>query len=83
MHFNNLLMQYRLQLLGGTGALGTVAAYVIGAKVKPDERRHWLRCLVADGLLVLIAATASLDVFYYDRAGLAGPTSVSAYMPRP
>ena len=64
MHFNDLLMQYRLQLLGGAGAIGTLATYLIGGKVDPDERRHWLRFLVSAGLLVLGAAAASLDVFY-------------------
>jgi hypothetical protein len=45
----------------------TLASYLIGGKVTEDERRHWLRFLVAFGLTVLIAAAASLDVFYYDR----------------
>jgi hypothetical protein len=67
MHFNNLLMQFRLQLLGGAGLLGTMASYLIGGKVSNVKQRHWLRFLVSLGLLVLVAAAASLDIFYYDR----------------
>lgn len=67
MHFNDLLMQYRLQLLGGAGAVGTVASYLIGGRVEDQLRRNWLRFLVSAGMLVLLAAAASLDVWYYDR----------------
>lgn len=67
MHFNNLLMQYRLQLLGGAGAVGTIASYLIGGKVEDVEQRHWLRYLVSGGMFVLLCALASLDIFYYDR----------------
>ena len=67
MHFNNLIMQFRLQLLGGAGLIGTIASYLIGGKVKPDLQRHWITCVVSAGLFVLLAATASLDVFYYNR----------------
>jgi len=67
MHFNNLIMQYRLQLIGGAGVLGTVASYLIGGKVENVTQRHWLRFIVSSGLLVLITAAASIDVFYYDR----------------
>lgn len=67
MHFNDLLMQYRLQLLGGFGAVGTVASYLIGGRVDDQRRRNWLRFLVSAGMLVLLAAAASLDVWYYDR----------------
>ena len=67
MHFNTLIMQYRLQLMGGLGAIGTVASYLVGSKV-PDERQHdWLRFTVSAGILVLLAAAASLDVFYYNQ----------------
>ena len=67
MHFNNLLMQYRLQLLGGAGAIGTVASYLIGSKVLDEEQHDWLRALVSTGFFILLVAAASLDVFYYNR----------------
>ena len=66
MHFNTLIMQFRLQLLGGAGLIGTLASYLIGGKVKNVAQRHWLRFLVSGGLFVLIFAAALLDVFYYD-----------------
>jgi hypothetical protein len=67
MHFNELIMQYRLQLIGGAGAIGTVASYLIGAKIKDVVEGRWLRALVCSGLLVLVAAAASLDLLYYDK----------------
>jgi hypothetical protein len=67
MHFNTLIMQFRLQLLGGAGLIGTVASYLIGGKIKSDAQRHWLRFVVSGGLFVLIAAAAALDVFYYEQ----------------
>lgn len=67
MHFNSLIMQYRLQVMAGAGALGTLASYLIGSKVT-DERQHdWLRALVASGLWLLIFAAAILDGFYYNQ----------------
>jgi hypothetical protein len=67
MPFNTLIMQFRLQLLGGAGLIGTVASYLIGGKIEDEINRHWLRFVVSSGLLVLITAAAILDVFYYDQ----------------
>lgn len=67
MHFNNLLMQFRLQLIGGVGAIGTIATYLIGGKVDDVVQRAWLRTVLAGGLLVLILAAAIIDVWYYSR----------------
>lgn len=66
MHFNQLIMQYRLQLMGGFGAIGAISSYLVGGKVTDEGRRIWLRCLIATGLLVLVIAAAILDVFYYN-----------------
>jgi hypothetical protein len=67
MHFNSLIIQFRLQLIGGVGALGTTAAYLIGGKVDDAEQRAWLRTVVSGGLVVLIVAAALMDLLYYDR----------------
>lgn len=67
MHFNSLIMQFRLQVIGGAGALGTLAGYLIGEKVKDDKERDWLRALVSTGLWVLILAAAILDLAYYNQ----------------
>jgi hypothetical protein len=67
MHFNSLLMQYRLQFLGGAGTLGAIASYLIGGKIEDAAQRHWLRFLVSTGLLLLMVGAAVLDIFYYNR----------------
>ncbi|HLM82072.1 MAG TPA: hypothetical protein VK302_15815 [Terriglobales bacterium] len=67
MHFNSLIIQFRLQLIGGAGALGTFSAYLIGSKVTDEKERRYLRSLVASGLLTLIIVAALLDLFYYNR----------------
>jgi hypothetical protein len=67
MHFNTLIMQFRLQVIGGVGALGTLAGYLIGEKVKNIQQQDWLRALISTGLWVLIVAAAILDLAYYNR----------------
>ena len=71
MHFNELLIQYRLQLMGGAGAIGALSAYLIGDKVTEPSTRTWLRFLASLTLLVLITAAAFLDLFYYNQLLLA------------
>ena len=66
MHFNQLILQYRLQLMSGAGVIGTVASYLIGTKVPDVERRHRARYLVSLILLVLLSAAAILDLGYYN-----------------
>jgi hypothetical protein len=66
MHFNQLLMQFRLQVIGGAGALGTLAGYVISEKVG-EQRQPEFRALAASGLGLLIATAAVLDLAYYTR----------------
>jgi hypothetical protein len=66
MHFNSLIMQFRLQVIGGAGAIGTLASYLIGEKVSPGQQ-DWLRALVSSGLWLLILSAAILDVGYYNR----------------
>ena len=67
MHFNGLIIQFRLQLIGGVGAIGAAATYLIGGKVEDAIQRDWLRTVVAGGLFVLILAAALLDLFYYHQ----------------
>jgi hypothetical protein len=56
-----------LQLMGGAGAIGALASYLIGAQVKSPLQQLRLRSVVSFGLFVLIFAAASLDVFYYNQ----------------
>lgn len=67
MHFNSLIMQFRLQVIGGAGAIGTLASYLIGEKVTNPDQHDWLRALISSGLWVLILSAAILDMCYYDR----------------
>jgi hypothetical protein len=66
MHFNGLIMQFRVQVLGGAGAIGTLAGYLINSdKISDEKLRDRLRMIVAAGLWVLIFVAAMLDLFYY------------------
>src|SRR4029453_19258191 len=60
------MMQFRVQVLGGAGAIGTLAGYLINSdRIEHETLRHRLRATVAAGLWVLIFAAAVLDLFYY------------------
>lgn len=65
MHFNQLTIQYRLQLLGGLGALSALLSYLVGHRTSDDKERTEIRPFVATSLLVIFFAAALLDVFYY------------------
>jgi hypothetical protein len=67
MHFNSLIMQFRLQVMAGAGAIGTLASYLIGGKVSDPKQQDWLRALVSSGLFILILAAAILDLAYYNQ----------------
>lgn len=67
MHFNELIIQYRLQLMGGAGAIGAVASYLVGSKVESEIDRHKLRAFISTGLLLIFIAAACLDLFYYNE----------------
>ncbi|HNR21889.1 MAG TPA: hypothetical protein PKL49_02570 [Steroidobacteraceae bacterium] len=71
MHFNELIIQYRLQLMGGVGAIGALSAYLIGDKVEDRQRRYRLRLVASLGLFVLVLAAALLDLLYYNKLLLA------------
>jgi len=67
MHFNSLIMQFRLQVMGGAGAIGAVSGYLIGGKVTDVKQQNWLRALVSSDLLLLILSAAILDIAYYNQ----------------
>lgn len=66
MHFNGLIIQYRLQLMGGLGAIGAVAGYLIAEKTEAVNRPG-LRLVVSITLLALVSAAAYLDISYYNQ----------------
>ena len=67
MHFNQLIIQYRLHLMGGVGVIGALSGYLIGSKVESSDMRHKLRALISTGLLILFIAAAFLDLCYYNE----------------
>lgn len=67
MHFNELIIQYRLQLMGGAGAIGAISGYLIGTKVESEDARIRLRAFVTTGILILLFAAMYLDLFYYNE----------------
>ena len=67
MHFNELIIQYRLQLMAGIGAIGAIAGYLVGSKVAEESDRHKLRAFISAGLLIILVAAAYLDLFYYNE----------------
>ena len=67
MHFNELIIQYRLQLMGGAGVIGVLSGYLVGEKVTDISLQHKLRAFISTGILILILAAAYLDVFYYNQ----------------
>jgi len=71
MHFNELILQYRMTLIGGLGAVGAFSSYLIGSKLEQDsEHRNemrFVRFLVSLLLLVMLIAAAALDLLYYNE----------------
>lgn len=65
MHFNGLIMQFRIQVLGGAGAIGALGSYVVNKADEVTGERNRLRAIVATGLWILILGAAMLDLFYY------------------
>lgn len=66
MHFNELIISFRLQLLAGLGALSGVLSFLINNKIE-DDRLPWVRATVSSVLLIVFCAAVSLDLFYYQE----------------
>ncbi len=67
MHFNEMLMQYRLQLMGGAGVISVIAGYLVGEKVTDPIVKDQLKALISTGILILVTAAAYLDLYYYNE----------------
>ncbi|MBG05360.1 MAG: hypothetical protein CMM59_14940 [Rhodospirillaceae bacterium] len=65
MHFNQLIIQYRLQLMGGAGAIGAIGTYLV--RSTEDLKHYHLRSLFSAWLFVLILGAAVLDICYYSQ----------------
>ena len=66
MHFNDLLMRWRLQAMGGLAGLVTLAGFVVGDAATLDARYRAM--LILSGVLTFgWVGVALIDLFYYRR----------------
>ena len=47
MHLNSLMIQFRVQVLGGAGAIGSLAGYLIDSTYVKDEKQGFFSKLLA------------------------------------
>jgi hypothetical protein len=64
MHFNDLLIRFRLQAVGGIAAVGAVAGVMVSDKGSA-ESRYQVAAATLSLLAVAWIALAALDIFYY------------------
>jgi hypothetical protein len=67
MHFNNLIIQYRLQVMAGAGAIGALSSYLVAGNIDDPIIRHKVRGTISALLLLLITAAAIIDLAYYNE----------------
>jgi hypothetical protein len=67
MHFNELLIQFRIQLLGGLAAIATVGGYLVGEKGSPGKQRFGALAVGSGALAIAWLAAATLDLLYYTQ----------------
>lgn len=69
MHFNELIIQYRSQVMAGVGALGAAAGYLDGRDKSKHEKQEQIRNVRLSvffiSLMVAVFALAYLDLKYY------------------
>ena len=66
MHFNDLMMRWRLQAIGGMATLVTLAGFVVGDA--PDLGSRYRAMLMLAGLFTLVwIGVALIDLAYYRR----------------
>lgn len=67
MHFNELIIEYRLHLMSAIGGIGAFSGYLISGKVHSRLMRSELTVLVSTILIIVFLAAAMLDLCYYDK----------------
>lgn len=66
MHFNGLIIQFRIQAVGGLAALATVGGLLLD-KVEDRRTRFGAVALVSAVFAVAWSGIAALDLFYYSK----------------
>lgn len=66
MHFNDLIMRWRLQAIGGLATLVTVAGFVVGDAASLSVRYRAM-FLLASMLAFVWIGVACIDLFYYRK----------------
>jgi hypothetical protein len=64
MHFNDLMMRWRLQAIGGLATVTTLAGAVV-SQVSDDANRYWAMLLLSLLLLFGWVGIAVIDLWYY------------------
>ncbi len=66
-HFNELIIQYRIQVMGGASVIGVIASY-FAIKDKGDDNLNYnLVAFISTWLLIILTAAAVLDIYYYNE----------------
>jgi hypothetical protein len=66
MHFNDLIMRWRLQAIGGLAGFVTLAGFVVGDAASPQVRYRAMLILTTVIAFAWVAVGA-IDLFYYRR----------------
>lgn len=66
MHFNDLIMRWRLQAIGGLAGFVTLAGFVVGDAASPQVRYRAMLILTSVIAFAWVAV-AAIDLFYYRR----------------
>jgi hypothetical protein len=64
MHFNDLLIRFRLQAVGGLAAVGAIAGVMVSDKGS-TQSRYQVAAVTFALLAIAWVALAALDIFYY------------------
>jgi hypothetical protein len=67
MHFNDLMLKFRVQVLGGLATLSTLAGYLASGKTSVDPHQSGFAFAFSGVLLFSLVAAFVLDTFYYSR----------------
>lgn len=67
MHFNELIIQYRIQLMSGAGIIGVASSYFIVKNKSEGHLNYKLIAFISTSSFILLSAAAVLDLGYYNE----------------